>query len=45
MLGAVFYKHKEEKEYGWWMCHQVWGEGVPPQAHAEAALPPERPAT
>ena len=29
----------------WWMCSQVWGKAVPLQAHAEASLPCEGPAT
>jgi hypothetical protein len=42
---VVFIKRYGEKEYVWWRCSQVWGKGVPPRAHADASLPPKRPAT
>jgi hypothetical protein len=43
MNQLCFIKMKKEKEYVWWMCSQVWGEGVFLWVHAEASLHPEGP--
>ena len=43
VLRVVFYKKIRRKEL--LECIKVWGKGVPLQAHAEASLPFEGPAT